>query len=89
VKPKTECKQCGECCKIYVVKGIVKTKDAIEYATAHGFTFDGDAMLVPSPCPHLASDGKCGIYETRPQICRDYTGRSRRFYTPIGCVYRK
>lgn len=23
-------------------------------------------------CPHLADDNLCGIYESRPQICRDY-----------------
>lgn len=23
-------------------------------------------------CPHLTADNLCGIYERRPQICRDY-----------------
>jgi len=23
-------------------------------------------------CPHLRGDNLCGIYENRPQICRDY-----------------
>ena len=23
-------------------------------------------------CPHLQPDNRCGIYQTRPQICRDY-----------------
>ena len=30
-------------------------------------------LLVNTPCNHLLSDGRCGIYDTRPQICRDYT----------------
>jgi Fe-S-cluster containining protein len=30
-------------------------------------------MLVHTTCKHLQSDNRCGIYETRPQICRDYT----------------
>ena len=30
-------------------------------------------VLVHTPCKHLESDGRCGIYATRPQICRDYT----------------
>ena len=29
-------------------------------------------LLVNTPCAHLRYDGGCGIYETRPQICRDY-----------------
>ena len=30
-------------------------------------------MLVHTVCRHLQDDHRCGIYETRPQICRDYT----------------
>jgi uncharacterized protein len=30
-------------------------------------------LLVHTTCKHLRSDNRCGIYETRPQICRDYT----------------
>jgi uncharacterized protein len=30
-------------------------------------------LLVHAVCKHLQSDLRCGIYETRPQICRDYS----------------
>jgi len=30
-------------------------------------------LLVHNRCKHLGDDNLCGIYETRPQICRDYT----------------
>jgi len=30
-------------------------------------------LLVHTVCKHLQSDNRCGIYQTRPQICRDYT----------------
>lgn len=30
-------------------------------------------ILVHTDCKHLQEDNRCGIYETRPQICRDYT----------------
>lgn len=30
-------------------------------------------LLVHNRCKHLGEDQLCGIYETRPQICRDYT----------------
>ena len=43
-----------------------------EYASI--FTEDGDwYLLVQTKCKHLGDDNLCGIYETRPQICRDYT----------------
>ena len=29
-------------------------------------------LMVHTTCKHLQPDHRCGIYETRPQICRDY-----------------
>ena len=36
-------------------------------------------LLVHTTCRHLQSDNRCGIYETRPQICRDYTTKDCEF----------
>jgi len=30
-------------------------------------------LMVHSDCKHLQDDHRCGIYETRPRICREYT----------------
>jgi uncharacterized protein len=30
-------------------------------------------LLVHTTCRHLQADNRCGIYETRPQVCRDYS----------------
>ena len=30
-------------------------------------------LMVHTVCRHLQPDQRCGIYETRPEICRDYT----------------
>jgi len=30
-------------------------------------------LLVHTECKHLQSDNRCGIYETRPLICREYS----------------
>src|SRR5687768_14556066 len=30
-------------------------------------------LLMQTACRHLQSDNRCGIYDTRPQICREYT----------------
>lgn len=29
-------------------------------------------LLVHTRCKHLGDDNRCGIYDTRPRICRDY-----------------
>lgn len=33
-------------------------------------------LLVYATCRHLQPDQRCGIYETRPQICRQYSTKS-------------
>ncbi len=44
------------------------------------FTEDDDwFLLVHTKCKHLQNDNRCGIYETRPQICRDYTTKNCEF----------
>lgn len=30
-------------------------------------------LLVHTTCKHLRDDYRCGIYETRPEICREYS----------------
>lgn len=30
-------------------------------------------MLVSGKCQHLETDGRCGIYEDRPDICREHS----------------
>jgi Fe-S-cluster containining protein len=38
------------------------------------FTEDEDwYLLVHTSCKHLQPDHRCGIYETRPRICREYS----------------
>jgi uncharacterized protein len=38
------------------------------------FTEEGTwYLLVHTTCKHLQPDNRCGIYNTRPQVCRDYS----------------
>ena len=34
---------------------------------------DGWFVMFNSPCAHLQPDGRCGIYEHRPTICREHS----------------
>jgi len=90
------CIRCGQCCQSASIR-IVLPKDLADYY--HGFgvaTFqDGDVFScrfeVPTPCKHFIRDenglGGCGIYETRPQICRDYPEPHSKLHK--GCGYNK
>lgn len=43
-----------------------------EFATI--FTEDGNwFLLVHTECKHLREDNRCGIYDDRPRICREYS----------------
>ncbi|HEV3416879.1 MAG TPA: YkgJ family cysteine cluster protein [Pirellulales bacterium] len=38
------------------------------------FTEEGTwYLLIHTTCKHLQPDNRCGIYNTRPQVCRDYS----------------
>ncbi len=46
----------------------------IMHANATVFVEEGSwYLLVYTTCKHLLPDHRCGVYETRPQICRDYS----------------
>ena len=36
-------------------------------------------LLVHTVCKHLRDDNRCGIYETRPPVCREYSTKDCEF----------
>ncbi|HEV3021885.1 MAG TPA: YkgJ family cysteine cluster protein [Pirellulales bacterium] len=77
------CNHCtAKCCKYFALPIETPTThkdfDYIRWYLLHDmatvFIEEGDwYLLVHTRCKHLRSDNRCGIYETRPQICREYT----------------
>jgi Fe-S-cluster containining protein len=77
------CDHCtAKCCRYFALPIDTPTErqdfDYIRwYLLHHGATVFVDEgtwyLLVYSTCRHLQADHRCGIYEVRPQICRDYT----------------
>ncbi|MCU0961900.1 MAG: YkgJ family cysteine cluster protein [Pirellulaceae bacterium] len=72
----------AKCCRYFALPIETPTEHAdFEYIRwyllherAGVFTEDGQwYLLVHTQCQHLRDDHLCGIYETRPQICRDYS----------------
>ena len=45
---------------------------------------DGWFLLVNTRCRHLLPGGRCGIYETRPQVCREHSSADCEFEGPAG-----
>ena len=76
------CSRCGgRCCKYYTVL-IDEPEDADDYdelrwflAHEHCYIYVDEEQWhinVESRCRFLGDDGRCGIYEHRPDVCRDF-----------------
>ena len=80
------CEHCtAKCCRYFALPiEEPKTRrdfDFIRWYLLHDratvFTEDDTwYILVHTVCRHLQPDQRCGIYETRPEICREYTTES-------------
>lgn len=79
---KVRCGDCARCCKtispIFTDRDIPKVARAVGLRPAD-FTEkylrldeDQDYVLKSSPCPFLAEDNSCMIYDDRPKACREY-----------------
>lgn len=80
------CSYCtAKCCRYYALP--VETPESfsdweyVRWYVLHEYTSvfkEGETwyLLVHTPCQHLLPDNRCGIYETRPPICREYTTES-------------
>lgn len=77
------CNYCtARCCKYFALPIETPTTwkefDTVRWFMLHGRTsifVDKKTwyLVVHEECRHLQPDNRCGIYHTRPQICRDYS----------------
>ena len=77
------CEYCtAKCCRYFALPIDVPDKwkdfEYIRWYLLHGratvFIDEGDwYLMVHTVCKHLQSDQRCGIYQTRPDICREYS----------------
>lgn len=77
-----DCLECANCCKNYSprfknpdIKRIAKRlgmKEGELVAQYLKLDEDNDYVLQQSPCPFLADDNTCDIYEDRPSDCARY-----------------
>jgi Fe-S-cluster containining protein len=93
--PENKCSFCvGKTCCTYLTRHIdtprsIEDFDLLLWQISHLNTqvyvdSDGWFLLVNNRCMHLQTDGGCGIYETRPQVCRDHTNDGCEFEGPCG-----
>ncbi|MBR4834642.1 MAG: YkgJ family cysteine cluster protein [Thermoguttaceae bacterium] len=83
VPPERLCEFCdAKCCRYFALPidkpSTFEEFDYVRWYLLHEgasvFVEDGDwFLLVRTPCKELGPDNRCRIYETRPQICREYS----------------
>lgn len=79
---KIDCLECANCCKNYSprfkqpdIKRIAKVLRLKEGELVEKYLRldeDGDYVVKSSPCPFLAEDNTCNIYDDRPSDCARY-----------------
>lgn len=98
VKPgEVLCSYCtARCCRYFAVPIDTPTTwdeyDNIRWFLMHGpmsIFVDDDVwyLVVNADCRHLQADNRCGIYETRPGICRTYSTKDCEYDNPF--LYEK
>jgi len=84
ITPENKCSFCvGSKCCTYITQHVDTPKSKVDFQhllwqlshqnIAIYKDEDGWTLLVNTPCLHLQKDGGCGIYDVRPQICRDHS----------------
>lgn len=67
------CKECNAHCCRSVAINLNVGKDMRELLEAHyGREIDTLKVKISHDCMHITEDYKCGIYEDRPKICRNF-----------------
>lgn len=79
---KTDCLNCANCCKTLGPRlsntDVERIAKALRKKPAQVIDIylktdeDGDLVFKTMPCPFLAHDNYCTIYENRPKACREY-----------------
>ena len=85
---KTDCLSCANCCKttspIFYQRDIERAAKALKLKPGAfidrylRIDEDQDYVLKSAPCPFLAADNYCSIYDDRPTACREYPHTNRK-----------
>jgi Fe-S-cluster containining protein len=89
IPPRYECDLCGACCKTFPV--FVSPEDAarepriasegreiVPWQRNPSWAYQLHPLPFHTGCCFLGSDNRCGIYETRPDVCRRFSAGSEQ-----------
>lgn len=88
-----DCVSCANCCKttspVFTTKDIERLARYFRLKPGQFISqylhidSENDYVLNVAPCPFLAHDNTCIVYELRPQACREYPHTNRKKFHQI------
>jgi hypothetical protein len=80
---KIDCTRCANCCKTMqpgltnedicrIAGHLGLTREAFVAVYLEVDSGEGGYRMKAMPCPFLGQDGRCTVYEVRPQACREF-----------------
>lgn len=93
ITPENKCSFCtGSICCTYITQKIKAPHTKLDFSNLLWMVShenvalykdeEGWSLLIDGKCSHLQANGHCGIYDTRPQACRDYSNDYCEFDAP-------
>jgi Fe-S-cluster containining protein len=93
ITPENKCSFCpGSICCTYITHHIDTPRSKEDFVqllwqvSHEGVSLykddEGWTLLVDARCQHLHPDGRCGIYDDRPEICREHSNDYCEFDAP-------
>lgn len=93
-----DCTTCANCCKTTSPRFLTKDIERLakHFKISPGqfiqqylrIDEDEDYVLQQTPCPFLADDNLCTVYDERPNACREYPHTNdRKFYRHLAITY--
>lgn len=89
----TDCLECGNCCRslgpritdndIARIARSLRMRPAEVVNTYLRIDEDHDYVFKSMPCPYIAEDNYCFIYDDRPKACREYPHTDRKKFYQI------
>jgi Fe-S-cluster containining protein len=90
---KTDCLQCGNCCRttgplllekdIELLAKHFRIKPGMFIDTYLRIDEDKDYVFKSMPCPFLGNDNYCSVYSVRPKACREFPHTNRKKFYQI------
>lgn len=94
-----DCLECANCCRTVgpAIKDVdidrlarhTRTKPSVLVDKHMVVDDEGDYVFREHPCPFLAGDNYCTVYDARPRACREYPHTDRRRSLQLLQLHRK